>query len=80
VTRKPNGSMSRQPMTEVEIESDAYTLPIETVVKRLASLAGVVVTGIIGNASASGACGSGFPATVVRTASLSCALRIVSRT
>ena len=35
-------------MTEVEIENNANRLPIETVVARLAGLAGVTVTGIIG--------------------------------
>jgi hypothetical protein len=35
--------------TEVEIEREAYRLPIETVVARLVGLAGVVVTGTIGN-------------------------------
>ncbi len=35
--------------TEVEIELEVYRLPIETIVKRFAGLAGVVVIGIIGN-------------------------------
>jgi hypothetical protein len=39
----------RPAATEVEIETEVYRLPIETVVKRLASLAGVVVTGTVGN-------------------------------
>ncbi|HUA09018.1 MAG TPA: hypothetical protein VMA98_07055, partial [Candidatus Acidoferrales bacterium] len=35
--------------TEVEIEREAIRLPIETVVSRLVSVAGVVVTAAIGN-------------------------------
>lgn len=40
---------SKPSTTEVEIENEAYRLPIETVVARLAGLAGVSVTGAIGN-------------------------------